>query len=167
MPPNVHQLHQQTLPAKFNKVNISDDQTQNSNDSATVLMNMTSEHIYSSGNGGIETDIHNTSMPVIQYGKGKGPLPPPPLPQSRKPGWLGQNGIQQQDGKMKAQIPNSLSPNPNVRIKNDEEAIPNDSLYGGGHHQGQQMENHPTQKNGNAKYISSSITPYNFSFTEI
>ena len=89
-------------------------------------------------------------MPVIQYGKGKGPLPPPPLPQSIKPGWPNQTGIQQQDGKIKAQIPHSFSPktNVNTRQKNDEEAIPNDSLYGGGHHQGHPTENNQPPKNG-------------------
>lgn len=149
LPPKIQQMHQQNSSVEFNKTHTSEDYTQNSNDSGTMMMNLTSEHIYASGNGGGAQDIHNTSMPVIPYGKGKGPLPPPPIPQTMKPGWQPQLGLQQQDGKIKAQIPNSFSPNSVMRGKNDEEAIPNDSLYGGGHHQGQSMDNHQPQKNGN------------------
>ena len=157
MPPKIQQMQQQNQQPEYNKNhtinNTSMDQSQRLNDTSTTLMNMTSEHIYCSGNGGIEADIHNTSMPLIQFGKGKGqgpPLPPPPLPQSTKPGWPGQPSIQQHDEKLKQQIPFSFSPNTkaNIRQKNDEEAIPNDSLYSGGHHQVQKVENTTSQKSG-------------------
>ena len=120
------------------------------------MMNMTSEHIYASGSPGVEKDIHNTSMPVIQYGKGKGPLPPPPLPQSIKPSWP---GIQQPSGSIKAPIPHSFSPNlnGNMRPNNEEKALPNDSLYGGSHHQDQPIEVNQTQKSG-TKIIHFSIS---------
>lgn len=156
LPPKIQHMQPQTQQPEYDKNhtinNTSGDQSQRSNNTATAIMNMTSEHIYCSGNGGIEADIHNTSMPLIQFGKGKdqGPLPPPPLPHSTKPGWPGQPSIQQHDEKLKQQIPFSFSPNTkaNIRQKNDEEAIPSDSLYGGGHHQVQQVENTASQKSG-------------------
>ena len=156
MPPKIQQMHQQNQQSEYNKNqtinNTNGDQSQLSNDAATAFMNITSEHIYCSGNGGIEADIHNTSMPLIQFGKGKGqgPLPPPPLPQSTKPGWPGKPNIPQHNEKPKQQTPFSFSPSTkeNMRQKNDEEAIPSDSLYGGGHHQVQQVENKTPQKSG-------------------
>ena len=152
LPPKIQQTHQQQSSQQdFNQANSNEDHgQQNLNESSAALLNMTSEHIYASGNGGMESDMHNTSMPVIQYGKNKGPLPPPPLPQTIRPGWPGQSGVVSQDNNFKAQIPNSFSPNANGqnRSKDGEEAIPNDSLYGGGHHQGQPMENNSNPKNG-------------------
>ena len=153
LPPKIQQTQQQQQPPQqdFNGANSNEDHgQQNLNESSAALLNMTSEHIYASGNGGMESDMHNTSMPVIQYGKNKGPLPPPPLPQTMRPGWPGHPGGVSQDNQMKAQIPNSFSPTSNgqVRSKDGEEAIPNDSLYGGGYHHGQSMENNSNPKNG-------------------
>ena len=151
LPPKIQQSPHQPQQPDFNGANSNEVYGQQQlNESSSGLMNMTSEHIYASGNGGIESDMHNTSMPVIQYGKSKGPLPPPPLPQSIRPGWPGQPGFPLQDNKIKAQVPNSFSPtaNGNIRSKDGEEAIPNDSLYGGGYHQGQSMEKSSPQKNG-------------------
>ena len=153
LPPKIQQTQQQQQPQQqdFNGANSNEDHgQQNLNESSAALLNMTSEHIYASGNGGIESDMHNTSMPVIQYGKNKGPLPPPPLPQTMRPGWPVHPGGVSQDNQLKAQIPNSFSPNSNgqLRSKDGEEAIPNDSLYGGGYQHGQSMENSSNPKNG-------------------
>ena len=149
MPPKIQPMSQQVSQTEFSKIhspnNTNDEQAQYLNDSSNTMLNMTSEHIYASGSPGVEKDTHNTSMPVIQYGKG--PLPPPPLPQSMKPSWP---GIQHHNTNIKAQIPNSFSPNTNgnIRANNEEEALPNDSLYGGGHHQGQQQDVNQTKKSG-------------------
>ena len=104
MPPKIQPMSQQVSQTEFSKIhspnNTNDEQAQYLNDSSNTMLNMTSEHIYASGSPGVEKDTHNTSMPVIQYGKA--PLPPPPLPQSMKPSWP---GIQHPNGNIKAQIP--------------------------------------------------------------
>ena len=146
LPPKIQQSHQQPPQQDFNgAISNEDHGQQNLNESSAALLNLTSEYIYSSGNG-VESDMHNTSMPVIQYSKSKGPLPPPPLPQSIRPGWPGKPGIAPPN----TAVPISFSPNSNslVRSKDGEEAIPNDSLYGGGYQQGQPIENNSNQKTG-------------------
>ena len=103
LPPKIQHSPHHTQQHGFNGTNLNEEHgQQHLNESSAGLMNMTSEHIYASGSGGMETDMHNTSMPVIQYGKSKGPLPPPPLPPSIRPGWPGQPGFPPQD-KIKTQ----------------------------------------------------------------
>ena len=131
----------------------------------SALLNMSTEHVLSNGtaSNGIEYDQLNTSMPLIQFGSGKGgqgPLPPPPpLPQSHKPfGWNGnqqqKHNIQQQpDEKVYHQLPpapfatttSNLNNNHAVQKEDGEEAMPNDSLYNGGHQQQKML--HPAQQN--------------------
>ena len=165
LPPRVQGMQQQNSQVEFNKSIVNNSREESSqnhqNDPATALMNLTSEHIYSTGtNGMMEPDPHNTSMPAIPFVKGKGPLPPPPpsIHQPMKPGWPlpPPVGSQQQNGMVKVPMSSSFSPstNGNYGSKNDEDAIPNDSLYAGGHHQGQPTEANAPQKSGTRQSIT-------------
>ena len=170
MPPKIQTSQSQPRHSEYNKnsimANANGIQAQRSNDNSAML-NLTSEHIYSSGPGGVEQDPHNTSMPVIQFGqsRGHGPLPPPPVLHSTKPGWTAQPNIQQEE-KLQQQAPFAFSPSTptNRRQNKEEEAIPSDSLYGGDHHQPHPADAMGSQKTGNLiqnSHVRLSTSPIN------